>query len=303
MKFSNTNSMVAGLSKAKTIFARHRGEVEKILTEYRDNISLYGSHYAQDYAAEKRREAQKDAGGRIAQADREMSAAIFEITKDMKKDFANSLAIEPAKHFLDCMNIYDKYHLTMTETEIRAFAEATAESHLGLRVLQKVAAKSGFKVELPSVSEVEADIARIERAARVPSMYAPANYYTEAAEVLGEKPYFRNDNSVAYRSGKVDALYLSLVESGRTGLETALEGAIKDRWNGLRSVSVTKFAEDNASEEERQQAETAQNDASTAYAERMRVTRENDLNEASMLAENAASESRAQQIRVRYTGK
>jgi len=299
MKYSANNSMIDSLVRIRTIFSRHRSEVEKILAAYRENIALYGANYAPDYASEKKREALQEARGRINQADREMHEAIKELVKGIRRDFAGNLTIEPTMHFSKCMDIYDKYALKMTETEIRAFAEATSESYLGLRVLQKIAAKSGFKVNVPGAAEIESDLARIEKATRVPTMYAPTEYYTEASEVFGEKPWFRDDGSVYQRSGKVDARYLSIVETARMRMEAALDGDMKTRWNGLRSVNIEKLAESDSSEEQAAE-KAAQAVARKDFADNLEIDKEADLNGAAMIAENAASELRAKDVRAHY---
>lgn len=236
-----------------------------------------------------------------------MHDAITDIAKAVRYDVCTAITTKPSERFSSVMKEYKRYGLKMTEFEVRAFAEMAAGTYTELRILQSVAANSGFKVSIPSVSDIEADIKRIEKGARVPSMYTPTEYIKEASEVLGEKPWFRDDGSVAYRSGKPDALFLALTAKSFENLEKDMSGPMLERWKGVQPIVIERLTnnEDKAdislSEREKAEAELAEAEqiAHKEFGKNLDVTP--DPNESAIAAENEASAARSREILARYT--
>lgn len=305
MKFKSEN-----ITSVKNAFDRHGTAVAQAFSEYRACVKQYDGRYAADYAAQKKTEARRLAATAVDRADRELHDAVGSFAAEMRKEIRNIVINKPDYDFLRTLDTYRKHGLTMTEGEVRALASFAADCYLEMRVLQSVAQKSGFKIQLPSVDDIENDIKRIEKAARVPSMYAPSEYVHEAGEVLGEKPYFTDDGKVYQRSGKADALYLTLVSEARNRLEADLETVIPERWTHMAPVRIEPFV-NSASEgdkaEECGEEDTKAVEARVAeeqaarerYAESLDVTKP-DTNADAITAHNAESELAAQAVRDKY---
>ena len=71
-----------------------------------------------------------------------------------------------------------------------------------LRALQAVAQRSGYQLTVPSADDYQGDIDRIERAVRVPIMYAPHDFQHEALDTLPDRPVFRPDGSFTPRAAR-----------------------------------------------------------------------------------------------------
>lgn len=288
----------------ESVLARHKTAVRDALHAYREVITLCDTTYSSNFAAQKRAEAKTEAAGRIAQADREMHDSIMSYVRDMRRDMYASIAEPPSARFKEIISCWNG--LQMTEIEIRALAEHAAGSYCAQRILQNLAKNSGFSIAAPDASAIEKDIQKIERAARIPSMYAPNGYHTEALEVLGEKPWFRDDGSVAYYSGKPDVLYLTLTAKSFENLEREMSGPMLERWKGAQPIVIEPLtnteneADMSPSEREQAEAERAATEqaAREAFAENLDVTP--DPNESAIAAENEAAAVRASEILARY---
>ena len=232
------------LKKASAAFAQHRDAVRNALQEYREAVARCDAHYAPDYAKQKIAESKAVAAGKVAQADKTMHDAVVNIAKMMRNNMYAEITAKPSEEFCSIVKEYNRYHLKMTEVELRAFAERAAGTYVGLRILQGIASDSGFRLSVPSVTDVEGDIKRIERAAWVPSMYTPLEYVQEAEEVFGGIPQFRADGSVWDRKNKADAAYLATINHIRERLENDLENTIPERWANMGPVKIEPIAND-----------------------------------------------------------
>lgn len=293
------------LNKAQNVFNRHRLEITSIMRGYRENISTYDSRYAAEFASQKKAEARTEAKGRIAQADREMHESIQSLMDGVKKEIRSAIIRVPDHHFMESMRAYRDFNLMMTETELRAFAESASDCHAELRVLQAVAAKSGFKLSIPSIEEIEKDVMRIERAARIPSMYAPSECYAEAKDLLGEKIWFCEDGSTYPGGEKVDSIYLSGFEMSRNRLEADIAGPMLERWKGVQPVTIEKAepAEGESTEEAQKRQEAAEGAAREKFAADVEISRDGmaEANAAAIAAANAESSARSKEILSKYT--
>lgn len=307
------------LNDARTVFARHGNAVVAALKEYRENVQLYDGRFAADYAAQQKIEAKTLAAGKVAQADREMHDRITEIVKEMRHNVGYVATNLPDEKVLTALDVYARNNIRMSETVIRAFAAKAAESHLAMCWLRSIAQKSGFNVNFPTIDDVENDIKRIEKAARVPSMCAVPEYAKEAAEVMGDIPWFRDDGSVYNRSGKPDALYFLNQSEARKRLENDMGSVMLDRWKGVQPVTIEPVAEDkhvsaegnaategqateDAAKQTTEERAAAEQAARKQYAEGLDVAKE-DGNADAISAMNAESAAAAQSVRDRYFGK
>lgn len=293
------------IKSVESVLARHKSAVKDALHAYREVVELCDTAYSPNFAAQKRAEAKREAAGRIAQADREMHDSIMSYARDMRRDMYGAIVEPPSVRFRETIAYWKDSKLT--EIEIRALAEQAAGSYCAQRILQNLARNSGFSIAAPDASAIEKDIQKIERAARIPSMYAPGEYHAEALEVLGEKPWFRDDGSVAYYSGKPDALYLTLTAKAFENLARDMSGPMLERWKGVQPIVIEPLAnaenEADMSPSEREQAKAEQAEAEQIareeFAENLDVTP--DFNEAAIMAENEASVARSREILARYT--
>lgn len=296
-------------------FEEHRGTVERILKEYRETVNSYGNHYKPEYLNEMKSKARGEAAASIAQADKTLQRTVKSKIESLRRELCMNVVdfSEKDKNVLYLMNLYGEKGEKLTETEIRGFYSQGAHCYPVLRMLRVLAQDSGFRLVLPSIEELEKDMKRIESGVRVPSMYAPAEYYREASEVLGKKTWFRDDGSVYQRSGETDAVYLSLVETARERLEKDMDTVIRARWDGWKSINIERIdnkssvagseAADSNSTEEAQQDRSAEERAKQAsLAAGLNVTQE-EPNGAAYAAQEAESRRRSAEILRAYLKK
>lgn len=295
------------LSEVRKALAAHRVATTKIFEDYRNTVSGYDTQYVPECAKQKRAEAKQLAQNRITQVDKAMSEEVKKLASEIRNALYDAVTTSCPPLFAAALNSYVQSGVKMQETEIRAFARYGAGNYAALRSLQAVAGKSGFKVAIPTADEIERDIQRIERAAWLPTMYAPPGFHAEGKEILGERPYFRDDGSVRQRTGEADALYLHLMERRLNDLDTELETAVPERWKGPAAIVIEKIeqAEGMTAEDVKQQQKAAEYAERKNYADNLEISRDgmNDPNAAAIESENARAAAKAQTIRDKYAGK
>lgn len=101
------------------------------------------------------------------------------------------------------------FNLTLSRAELAGYILGADNNYTALRALQAVAQRSGYQLTVPSADDYQGDIDRIERAVRVPVMYAPHDFQHEALDTLPDRPVFRPDGSF-YTTGRPDSIFLTL---------------------------------------------------------------------------------------------
>lgn len=286
------------LNKAKDVFSRHASAVNAIFAEFRAENEV-AKKFTSDYAEQRKAEARVTARGKLEEADRALHDEVQELARAMREGIYDVITELPRRSFRESLDVYNTFDVKLKESEIRAFASQALGYYTELRALQTLARKSGYNISVPDVDAVEADVARIERCARVPSMWIPTEYTSEAKEIGLKIPMFRTDGSVASWGNSVDAVYLATLEKAHSKLVNDMGNSMLERWNNLQPVTVEALSE---SEEDKANAATAEKNARMRYAEEMEVM--NDETQAAAIeAGNAANAKAAENILARYTGK
>ena len=110
---------------------------------------------------------------------------------------------------MDALRDVCDFDLSLSRAELAGYILGADGNYTALRALHVVAKRSGYRLTVPSADDYQGDIDRIERAVRVPVMYAPYDYQHEALEVLPDRPVFRADGSF-YTTGRPDSVFLTL---------------------------------------------------------------------------------------------
>ena len=106
-------------------------------------------------------------------------------------------------------------------------------------MMSAVAQRSGYRLTVPSADDYQGDIDRIERAVRVPVMYAPHDFQHEALDTLPDRPVFRPDGSF-YTTGRPDSIFLTLrAQEFENSMKAMSEAAT--RWSTAFVPELTAF--------------------------------------------------------------
>ena len=131
------------------------------------------------------------------------------------------------------------FNLSLSRAELSGYILGADGNYTALRALQAVAKRSGYRLTVPSADSYQGDIDRIERAVRVPVMYAPHDYLHEALEVLPDRPVFRADGSY-YTTGRPDSVYLIMrKQEFESAMNTVSEAG--ERWSVDFVPEITAF--------------------------------------------------------------
>ena len=238
-------------------------EVKKVFSDIHGEFANYQaaaasalSAYRRDLEAAKRTAAQyKDEAGelsrrkegliaaarsKISEADKALHDAVTMIYLPKLREALSDYVCKRAdRGYMDGLRDLLTFDLTLSRAELAGYILGADGNYTALRALQAVAKRSGYRLTVPSADSYQGDIDRIERAVRVPVMYAPHDYLHEALEVLPDRPVFRADGSY-YTTGRPDSVYLIMrKQEFESAMNTVSEAGT--RWSVGFVAEITAF--------------------------------------------------------------
>lgn len=213
----------------------YKSAVNSVLADYRVGVERATSEVAafKDERAElaKRKAALiNTARAAIQAADSELHDRVAGQIPKLREALSEYITAKPDSGFMEVLRDTKTFRLSLSRSELEALVPAAEGNFTALKALQSVAKDNHYTLTVPDIAAFLDDVKAIERTARVPVMYA-GDYVSEAAEVLDDRPVFRGDGSVAYSTGRPDALYLIMRGQELDGLTDSL-AEVADRWSG-----------------------------------------------------------------------
>ncbi len=235
----------------------------------------------------------------IRRADAELHNRVSGQIPKLREALSAYITAKPDPNFMEMLRDVKTFHLTLSRSELEALVPSAEGNYTALRALQSVANDNGYTLTVPDVAAFLDDVKALERAVRVPVMYA-GDYVSEAAEVLDDRPVFRDDGSIAYTTGRPDALYLIMRGQELDGLTNSL-AEIADRWS---SSFVPQLSELEAIERDDGEVVTPEQqraEAISAASERVSVDDSADTERATAMgAERAEADRKAMETLQKY---
>lgn len=220
-------------STTNDIFARYRKQVDQAkaqCSKYKDEIGELRKA-KESLAAPARRE--------IEAADQKLHDQVTGYCKALRAALSEHICTSPAAGFVQTLRNYKDFGLSPSRFELDALIIQAGGSYQGLRLLQAVTSK--YKLNFPQAEDYEADLTRIERAARTPVLYEPSGYAEEAHEILpNARRYLPNGES--YDAGRPTAVYLAMRCAGIQSDRDAL-APMADRWTSNFVPNITEYEE------------------------------------------------------------
>ena len=231
-------------------------DIHNEFTRYQAAVAATLSTYRRDLEAAKRTAAQyKDEAGelsrrkegliaaarsKVSEADKTLHDAVTMIYLPKLREALSDYVCKRAdRGYMDSLRDVWDFNLSLSRAELTGYILGADNNYTALRALQAVAKRSGYRLTVPSADDYQGDIDRIERAVRVPVMYAPHDYLHEALEVLSDRPVFRADGSY-YTTGRPDSVYLVL---RKQEFESAMNAVTEagTRWSVDFVPEITAF--------------------------------------------------------------
>lgn len=226
-------------------FANYQAAAASALSAYRRDLEAAKRTAAQykDEAGELSRRKEgliAAARSKISEADKALHDAVTMIYLPKLREAMSDYICKRADcGYMDGLRDLLTFDLTLSRAELAGYILGADNNYTALRALQTVAQRSGYRLTVPSADDYQGDIDRIERAVRVPVMYAPHDYLHEALEVLSDRPVFRADGSY-YTTGRPDSVYLVL---RKQEFESAMNAVTEagTRWSVDFVPEITAF--------------------------------------------------------------
>lgn len=226
-------------------FARYQAAVASALSAYRRDLEA-AKRTAAQYKDEAGELSRRKAGlittarSKIGEADKALHDAVTMIYLPKLREALSDYVCKRAdRGYMDALRDVWDFDLSLSRAELTGYILGADNNYTALRALQAVAKRSGYRLTVPSADDYQGDIDRIERAVRVPLMYAPYDYQHEALDVLPDRPVFRADGSY-YTTGRPDSVYLVL---RKQEFESAMNAVTEagTRWSVDFVPEITAF--------------------------------------------------------------
>lgn len=178
-------------------FARYQAAVSSALSVYRRDLEAAKRTAAQykDEAGELSRRKEgliATARSKIGEADKALHDAVTMIyLPKLREAMSDYICKRADRGYMDGLRDLLTFNLTLSRAELAGYILGADNNYTALRALQAVAQRSGYQLTVPSADDYQGDIDRIERAVRVPVMYAPHDFQHEALDTLPDRPVFR----------------------------------------------------------------------------------------------------------------
>ncbi len=285
-------------------FESYRSSVNAALAEYRagaERASREASAFKDEQAELTKRKAEliSTTRSRIKAADNELHDRVMEHIPKLREALSAYITAKPDSNFMEMLRDVKTFHLTLSRSELEALVPSAEGNFTALKALQSVANDNGYTMTAPDIAAFLDDVKALERAARVPVMYA-GDYVSEAAEVLDDRPVFRDDGSIAYTTGRPDALYLIMRGQELDGLTDSLV-EVADRWSGSFVPQLSELEPIELDDGDVVTPEQQREAAISAVSERVSVDDSADTERAAAMgAERAEADRRAMETLQRY---
>lgn len=235
----------------------------------------------------------------IRRADSELHERVMQQIPKLREALSAYIAEKPDPNFMEMLRDIKTFRLSMSRSELEVFVPAAQGNFTALRALQSVANDGGYTLTIPDITAFLDDVKALERAVRVPVMYA-GDYVSEAAEVLDDRPVFRGDGSVAYSTGRPDALYLIMRKQEIDSLADSL-AEVADRWSGSFVPQLSELEPIELDDGDIITPEQQREAAITTASERISVDDSTDTERAAAKgAELAEADRKAEETLQRY---
>lgn len=235
----------------------------------------------------------------IRRADAELHNRVSGQIPKLREALSAYITAKPDSNFMEMLRDVKTFHLTLSRSELEALVPSAEGNFTALKALQSVANDNGYTMTAPDIAAFLDDVKALERAARVPVMYA-GDYVSEAAEVLDDRPVFRDDGSIAYTTGRPDALYLIMRGQELDGLTDSL-AEVADRWSGSFVPQLSELEPIELDDGDVVTPEQQREAAISAASERVSVDDSADTERAAAMgAERAEADRRAMETLQRY---
>ena len=226
-------------------FARYQAAVASALSAYRRDLEAAKRTAAQykDEAGELSRRKEgliAAARSKISEADKALHDAVtMTYLPKLREALSDYVCTRADRGYMDSLRDVWDFDLSLSRAELAGYILGADNNYTALRALQAVAQRSGYRLTVPSADDYQGDIDRIERAVRVPVMYAPHDFQHEALDVLPDRPVFRPDGSF-YTTGRPDSIFLTLrTQEFENSMKAVTEAG--ERWSVDFVPEITAF--------------------------------------------------------------
>ena len=214
----------------------YKDSVVLALTEYRNTVqriekdaAAYKDEAA--YIAPRKAGAIDKARADIGEAHRQFTSTVNANVSKLRDELTAHILVQPSPALINVIDLYNKYNLTATRSDVSALLSMAGGSTLGLRCINAMLENTGsnYRVSFPSIDAFEKDLEAVAGLPRVGEHYAPAEFHHENVAIWKDTPMltYNSDGSTTDSGRSWDSV--SLLTAG---------GAFESRVKALDEVQA-----------------------------------------------------------------
>ena len=185
------DSVVLALTENRNTVQR----IEKDAAAYKDEAA---------YIAPRKAGAIDKARADIGEAHRQFTSTVNANVSKLRDELTAHILVQPSPALINVIDLYNKYNLTATRSDVSALLSMAGGSTLGLRCINAMLLNtdSNYRVSFPSIDSYEKDLESMMALPGVGEHYAPIEFHHENVALWKDTPVMtRNGDGSTTDSG------------------------------------------------------------------------------------------------------
>lgn len=252
-------SVQKNFDEIKGAASSYRDSISYALTQYRNTmqrIETDATAYKDEsaYITPRKAEAVDKARAAIGEAHKQFTETVNANVGKLRNELTAHILVQPSPALINAIDLYNKYHLTATRSDIDAMLSMAGGSTLGLRCVNAMLENTGsnYRVSFPSIDNYEKDLESMMTLPGVGEHYAPAEFHHENVAIWKDTPMltYNSDGSTTDSGRSWDSVSL-LTAGGAFESRVKALGELQARWsdNVIPTVyDTTIYGEDGAAQ-------------------------------------------------------
>lgn len=202
-------SVQRNFDEIKGAASSYRDSISYALTEYRNTmlrVEAESAKYKDEaaYITPRKAEAVDKARAAIGEAHKQFTETVNANVSKLRDELTAHILVQPSPALINVIDLYNKYNLTATRSDVAAMLTMAGGSTLGLRCVNAMLenTSSNYRVSFPGIDSYEKDLESMMALPGVGEHYAPIEFHHENVALWKDTPVMtRNGDGSTTDSG------------------------------------------------------------------------------------------------------
>ena len=231
-------SVQRNFDEIKGAASSYRDSISYALAEFRNTmlrVEAESAKYKDEvaYIAPRKTEAVDKARAVIGEAHKQFTETVNANVSKLRDELTAHILVQPSPALINVIDLYNKYNLTATRSDIDAMLSMAGGSTIALRCIDAMLENTGsnYRVSFPSIDNYEKDLEAVAGLPRVGEHYSPTEFHHENVAIWKDTPMltYNSDGSTTDSGRAWDGVSLLTVGSAFESRVKALD-EVQARW-------------------------------------------------------------------------